>query len=421
VRRHDFPFNTGYPLAEHDEGSMKPSLNRLTPPHILTLVLATSTGALAMNIFLPSLPGIARHFQADYAVVQLTVSLYLAAMAILQLGIGPASDRFGRRPVMITCFIIFMIGSLGTILAPTIELLLLARVMQAFSAAGMVLSRAIVRDMVGPDEAASKIGYVTMGMAAVPMVAPAIGGLLDEAYGWQAAFLVTLGFGAVALLVVYLDLGETNQNRSSSMFSQVRSYPVLFRSRRFWGYTSAAAFTSGTFFAFLGGGPYIATEMLGLRPSQYGLYFALLSLGYMLGNFLSGRYASRIGINAMILTGNIVSTTGVALSLTLFWVGIMHPLSLFGPMALLGIGNGLTLPSANAGIVSVRPQLAGSASGLGGAIQIGGGAALSALASAYLSPESGPFPLIWMMLISSSASIAASVYVAYVARQAGEA
>ena len=394
--------------------------NRLTPPHILTLVLAASTGALAINIFLPSLPGIARHFDADYAVVQLTVSLYLAATAIFQLGIGPASDRFGRRPVMLACFGLFMVGSLATIMAPTIEFLLAARVLQAFAAAGIVLSRAIVRDTVSTEDAASQIGYVTMGMAVVPMIAPAIGGMLDEAYGWQAAFMLTLGFGAVAFLVVFLDLGETNHHRSSSMIAQFRTYPVLFRSRRFWGYTLTAAFTSGTFFAFLGGGPYVATEILGLRPSQYGLYFALLSAGYMAGNFLSGRYARRIGINLMMLAGNVVTAIGMIVSLCLFSAGFDHPLSLFGPVAVVGVGNGLTLPSANAGIVSVRPQLAGSASGLGGALQIGGGATLSVLAGALLTPQSGPFPLLWVMLVSALGAIAATFYVAHVARQAGE-
>src|SRR5690606_31541466 len=126
---------------------------------------------------------------------------------------------------------------------------------------------------------------------------------------------------------------ETNHTRSSSMLAQLRTYPVLFRSRRFWGYTLTAAFTSSTFFAFLGGGPYVATEILGLRPSEYGLYFALLSAGYMFGNFLSGRYARRIGINRMMLTGNIVSAAGMILSLTLFYNGIGHPLALFGPVA----------------------------------------------------------------------------------------
>lgn len=399
---------------------MSAFLDRRTPPHMLTLVLATSTGALAMNIFLPSLPGIARYFDADYAVVQLAVSLYLAATAMLQLGIGPASDRFGRRPVMLACFGVFIAGSLGTILAPTIELLLAARVLQGFAAAGMVLSRAIVRDMVDADDAASRIGYITMGMAVVPMMAPMIGGLLDEAYGWRASFLVTLVFGALSFIVVFLDLGETNRHRSSGMLAQMRTYPVLFGSRRFWGYTLTAAFSAGTFFAFLGGGPYVATEMLGLSPSQYGLYFALISLGYMLGNFLSGRYARRLGINAMMLSGNVVSAFGMAVSLALFSLGLVHPLSLFGPASLVGVGNGLTLPSANAGLVSVRPHLAGSASGVGGALQIGGGAALSVLAGLFLTPYSGAFPLIWVMLLSSLAAVATSLYLRHVARQDDE-
>lgn len=396
-----------------------PLFDRTTPPHLLTLVLATATSALAMNVFLPSLPGIARHFEADYGVVQLLVSLYLAGTALLQLGIGPASDRFGRRPVMLVCFAIFIAGSLAAIFAPTIEMLLAARLLQAFSAAGMVLSRAIVRDTVATDEAASKIGYITMGMAAVPMIAPAIGGVLDEIYGWQAAFLLMLGFGVIAFAVIFLDLGETNRTSSSSMLAQVKTYPELFRSRRFWGYTMTAAFTSGTFFAFLGGGPYVATQMLGLRPSGYGLYFALISAGYMVGNFLSGRYSRRIGIDAMMLTGSIVAVLGTALALVMFAAGHHHALSLFGPVGLVGIGNGLTLPNANAGIVSVRPHLAGSASGLGGSFQIGGGAVLSVAAGWLLSPQSGPWPLLWVMFASSLVAVVFTLYVIHVARRAG--
>ncbi|MEO3999883.1 multidrug effflux MFS transporter [Mesorhizobium sp. CAU 1732] len=392
--------------------------NRVTPPHIATLVLATATGALAMNVFLPSLPGIARHFDTDYAIVQLAVSLYLAATAILQLGIGPASDRFGRRPVMLACFTIFMIGSVAAIYAPTIELLLAARILQAFSAAGMVLSRAIVRDTVTTDEAASKIGYVTMGMSLVPMIGPAIGGLLDENYGWQASFVLTLAFGAVAFAFVFFDLGETNRNQSSSLVSQFKAYPELIRSRRFWGYTLTAAFTSGTFFAFLGGGPYVATEIFGMRPSEYGLYFGMLSAGYMIGNFISGRFSRRIGINGMIVTGNLITVAGMSLSLALLALGFMQAIAVFGPVAIVGVGNGMTLPNANAGIVGVRPHLAGSASGLGGSLQIGGGAAISLLAGSLLSQESGPAPLLWLMLSTSIGAVLASLYILYVARSA---
>ncbi|TKT79172.1 multidrug effflux MFS transporter [Aquamicrobium sp. LC103] len=393
--------------------------HRLTPPHILTLVIATATGTLAMNVFLPSLPGMARHFDVDYGVMQLAVSLYLAATALLQLAIGPASDRFGRRPVMLSCFGIFLLGSLGALYAPTVEFLLLARMLQAFSAAGMVLSRAIVRDTVGTDQAASKIGYITMGMALVPMIAPVVGGFLDELYGWHANFIMILVCGMLSFVIVYLDLGETNHNRSASLLSQVGSYPELFRSRRFWGYTATAAFASGTFFAFLGGGPYVATQILGLRPSEYGLYFAILSCGYMLGNFLSGRYSRRLGINTMMLSGNIVAALGMAVSLLLFAFGYHHAIAVFGPVALVGVGNGMTLPNANAGLVSVRPHLAGSASGLGGALQIGGGAALSVVAGALLSPTSGPTPLLWVMFISSLLAVFASLYVVHVARRAG--
>lgn len=390
------------------------------PPHILTLVIATATGSLSMNIFLPSLPGMAIYFQADYAVIQLAVSLYLAATALLQLLIGPASDRFGRRPVMLVCFVVFILSTFTAIFTTDITFFLICRVLQAFSAAGMVLSRAIIRDTVDADSAASRIGYVTMGMTLVPMIGPFIGGFLDELYGWQATFYLALAFGVFSFVVVYLDLGETNHRRTSSMLAQLKSYPELFSARRFWGYTATAAFASGAFFAFLGGGPYVATQILHLTPSQYGTYFILISIGYMIGNFSSGRFSRQIGLNRMMLAGNVIASCGMLLSLFLFSMGYMHPLSLFGPSLLLGMGNGMTLPNANAGIVSVRPHLAGSASGLGGALQIGGGAALSVLAGLLLTPDSGPYPLIWIMLSASSLGIVASLYVMHVARQRGD-
>jgi DHA1 family bicyclomycin/chloramphenicol resistance-like MFS transporter len=396
-------------------------LNKATPPHVFTLVTAAAASTLSMNVFLPSLPGMATHFDAEYAVVQLAVSLYLAATAILQLFIGPASDRFGRRPVMLVCFALFILGTAAAVFAPTIEFLLACRLLQASSAAGMVLSRAIVRDTVEAAEAASRIGYITMGTSLVPMIGPIIGGFLDELYGWQSTFLLMLAAGLFAFAIVWLDLGETNRQKSSSFGAQFRNYPEVIGSRRFWGYTLTAAFTSGTFFAFLGGGPYISSEILHLTPSQYGLYFAIVSIGYMLGNFMSGRFSRTVGINRMMLCGNIVTALGMMLSIALFWMGYNHPLSLFGPVFFVGVGNGVTLPNANAGIVSVSSHLAGSASGLGGALQIGGGAALSVVAGALLTPETGPYPLLWMMLLSALAGALFTLYVMRVARHGGAA
>jgi len=391
-----------------------------TEPQLATLVIAAAVGPLAMNVFLPSLPGMARYFGTDYALMQLAVSLYLAATAALQLFIGPASDRFGRRPVMIACMLVFLAGTVASIFAPNVETFLACRVLQAFSSAGLVISRAVVRDTVGTAEAASRIGYITMGMSVVPMVSPVIGGLLDELYGWQATFVLILAFGLIAMAVVHADLVETNRNASTSLAAQFRAYPELLGSRRFWGYTLTGALSAGAFFAFLGGGPYVASEMLGLSPSGYGLYFGIISMGYMLGNFLSGRYSRRYGINRMMLAGNMVAASGIVLAIILFAAGLSHPLSLFGPVFFTGMGNGMTLPNANAGMVGVRPQLAGSASGLGGALQIGGGAALAVLASALLDAQSGPFPLLWIMFVSSAGGLFATSWVIWIARRTGD-
>ena len=387
-------------------------LDRTTPPHIFTLVIVAATGALAMNIFLPSLPGIAKYYQTDYSAAQLLVPVFLAATAFLQLLIGPLSDRFGRRPVLMVSLSIFIVSTIAATMTATIEALLVCRVFQAFASAGIVLSRAVVRDTVEHiDDAASRIGYVTMGMAMVPMVAPTIGGFLDEIQGWQATFWFAALFGIFGLVLVYFDLGETNKSPASNMMEQVRSYPQLFSSRRFWGYTLTAAFSSGCFFAFLGGGPFIATEFLHMSPSGYGIYLGLVALGYMFGYYLSGRFSRMVGTTKMMMSGCLIVVAGIAFSIVLFNTGYIHPLSLFLPAGIIGIGNGMTLPNATAGMVSIRPRLAGAASGLGGTLQLGGGALMALLAAAVLNADSGPNPLLYVMMLSAVLAVATAAYV----------
>ena len=391
---------------------------RPAPPRLVTLVIVASVAPLAMNVFLPSLPNMSRHFDVDYSLAQLLVSLYLVALAAVQLLMGPASDRFGRRPVLLTGFFVFLLATLAAIYAPDFETLLVCRALQAFSAVGIVLSRAIVRDTVSTEDAASRIGYITMGMSVTPMIAPLVGGFLDELYGWQASFWLTFGLGLAALAVAWFDMHETNQSRSASMAIQFRSYPELLRSSEFWGYTLTAMFASGVFFAFLGGGPFVSTEMLHLTPSQYGFYFGIISVGYMLGNFVAGRYSRQIGLNRMMLYGNVIMCIGLLVSWLLFSTGVWHPLSLFGPASFIGIGNGMTLPNANAGIVSVKPHLAGSASGLGGALTMIGAAGLAALAASVLNVDTGPYPMIEIMLGSALAATLSSLLVMHRSRPA---
>jgi DHA1 family bicyclomycin/chloramphenicol resistance-like MFS transporter len=392
-------------------------ISKTTPPHITTLVAAAALGPLAMNVFLPSLPGITDYFATTEATSQLSVSLYLTAVALLQLVFGPLSDKFGRRPVILIAFCIMIAGTLICIFATTIEWFLAGRIIQASASAGLVLSRAIARDITQGTDAAVLIAYITMGMSLAPMIGPLIGGYLDEFYGWQASFYLTLGFGIFALSLAYFDLGETNKEKQNSVKEQIEAYPELLRSRRFWGYAITAMFSSGAFFAFLGGGSLLADRVYGLSPSQYGFYFMFISLGYLLGNMISGRITKRIGINQMMLSGNIIVGLGLAASIIMIISGSTHPFAFFGFVFFVGLGNGMTLPSANAGVVNVRPNLAGSASGLAGSLQLGGGAILSVIAGYTISAENGAAPLATMMLITIICASLATLYVMRVERQ----
>lgn len=392
-------------------------LDRTTPPHIVTLIFIAGVSALSMNVFLPSLPNMTAYFSTDYRLMQLSVSAYLAMNAVLQVIVGPISDRYGRRPVVLAGLLVFAAASVGCVFATSVEVFLAFRMLQAAVVVGMVLSRAVVRDMVPQDQAASMIGYVTMGMALVPMIGPVFGGFLDEAFGWHSNFWLMGVLGLAIFALTWADLGETATHRSTSFAAQFRQYPELLMSRRFWGYCLSAAFGSGAFFAYLGGAPYVGSEVYGLSPAVLGIYFGAPALGYFLGNFFSGRYSMRFGINRMILTGALIVVAGMAALLAIFYAGLDSVYVFFGFMTFVGLGNGLLMPNANAGLLSVRPHLAGSASGLGGAIMIGGGAALSALAGALLKPGTGAFPLIWIMLCTAILSLASILYVLWRERQ----
>ena len=306
--------------------------------------------------------------------------------------------------------VLSMVATTGCILAPSAGIFLAFRMAQGVIVAGLVLGRAVVRDMVPQEQAASMIGYVTMGMAVVPMISPAVGGLLDQAFGWHSTFILLLVAGLVVLWLTWSDLGETAQNRATSLRDQFRQYPELFASHRFWGYCLSATFASGAFFAFIGGAPFVGVQVYGLDSVQVGLCVGAPALGYFSGNFLSGRYSIRMGVNWMITAGAAISTLGMVFPFILNLIGAHGPTLFFGAVTLVGLGNGLLMPSANAGMLSVRPHLAGSASGIGGAIMIFGGALLSALAGWMLGPGSTAMPLIVIMLVSSALALAAIFY-----------
>ena len=388
-----------------------PFLNAKSPPHLITIVCIAGLGGVSMNMFLPSLPGMAIYFGVPNEMMQLSLSVYLAASAILQFIAGPLSDRFGRRPVLLICSVVFLIGTLVCFLSSSFEMLLLGRILQANAVVGMVMSRAIVRDMFEPAKAASMLSYVTMGMAVGPMIAPAIGGVLDEIFGWRASFAAMMIMGVFVFFLLITNLGETNKAEFSSFRDQMKQYPALIKSGLFWGYSTTIMFTAGAFFAFIGGGPFIANDLFNLSPTDYGLYFMTISGGYMVGNFVSAKIAARVGLTRMMVSGAVLTFIALLLGVITLQMGYIHPMAVFMPVIFVGFGNGLTLPSANTGLVSVNPKLAGSASGLGGALQIGGGALITAATGSLVSAFTSPSTLLVVMGALAFCSILTSLYV----------
>ena len=190
---------------------------------------------MTMNIFLPMLPAIASDLKITHAIAQYVLTLFLVATAIIQLIVGPLADRFGRRPVLLIATCIFALATLICVFATSIEMLLFGRILQAATATSMALSRAIIRDLYDRSKAASMIGYVTMAMAIIPMLTPAIGGYVGELYGWQAPFVVTFVVAILMLALIYFDLGETHQPVKNSISQQVSDYISLMREPDIWG------------------------------------------------------------------------------------------------------------------------------------------------------------------------------------------
>lgn len=380
-----------------------------SPPGFFTLVFITGLSILSLNMFLPSLANIAQAYQADYSIVSLSVAGYLGITAVLQLVIGPLSDRFGRRPVLLFALAVFVLASLGCMLAGDIWTFLAFRVLQGVIIAGGVLPYAIIRDSVPEQEAASQMGYVSMAMAVAPMLGPMVGGALDELFGWRSNFLFFAVLGLAAFVLCWIDLGETNKTPSETFRKQFQAYPELFRSRRYWGFTLCVTFSVGAFYIFITGVPLVTASIFDLSPAVLGFFIGSITAGFALGSFLSGRYSKRYPLTTMMIAGRIVACGGLVLGLTLFFMGFVNVYSLFGATVCVGLGNGLTMPSANAGALSVRPRLAGSASGLKGAIAVGGGAVLTSIAAVILTEGGGPYQLLGMMLFCSILAMLAAL------------
>jgi len=360
----------GHQLATAEPPALnRPSSKRSAPPLSL-LAGVTAVAPASLHILVPALPVLAAVFDAPPGAVQLVLTLFLSGIAAGQLVYGPVSDRYGRRPVLITGLALFLFGTVLCGFAWSLPALIIGRTLQALGGcAGMVLGRAIVRDIYERERAASALATIMMVTSLAPSLSPAIGAYLAEWGGWRADFILLGIVGAAVLILTAAKLEETHAPAPINLVGMIGSFIVLLRSPAFLGIAFATAFTSTSWFTFLAAAPYLLSELLHEPPSTYGLMILLPMAGYILGNAAVGRLSVLIGTTGLFIAGLGLSfASGVMLA---FWcLSVLSPWAMFVPMAISSIGNGMSQPPGIAAGLSIYPRTAGAASGLIGFMQM---------------------------------------------------
>jgi len=395
-----------------------PSARVSTPRVLILLIAMTAIGPMGLNILTPAVPGLVRTFGTDPGSVQLTLSLYLFGLAASQLVMGPLSDRFGRRPVVLAGLTLAAVSSVAALAATSIEALIVARIIQAIGAStGVVVGRAIIRDLYDRDRAAAMIGWVTSATVVAPMLAPMIGGFLDTALGWHAIFAFVGLVSAATLIGAVLALPETQAVAiSGGIVRFLAEAHLLVATPQFCGYALCVAANSAMFFVYVGGAPHVVVTMMGQSSAVYGVWFAAASLGYMAGNFIAAQRSAVFGVDRMIWWGTLVALfSAVAECALVIALPDGGPAIIFVPQIIISIGSGFLMPNALAGAVSVRPQAAGTASGFTGFLQMGLGAISAQVVSHLLDGATTALPMALVML--AFGLVGAAAYLGLVRRR----
>jgi DHA1 family bicyclomycin/chloramphenicol resistance-like MFS transporter len=378
---------------------------------LLLLVAMTGVAPISLYMLVPALPVLAATFDRDISIAQMTVSLFMVGIACSQLIMGPLSDKFGRRPVLLAGLGLMVVAGVGSIFAETLPQLIAARFFQALGgASGMVVSRAIIRDLYSRERIGSMISLVIAVMMIAQMLSPLTGGLLEIAFGWRAIFYaITAGSLAVAVGIA-LALPETRRVRSEGSNFR-RDIGSLIRSRAFIGYVLCQVLASQIIFTFAGGGPYIVVTQMGRTSAEYGAWFATTGFAYLVGNLLCVHFAPRHSLEQLIWFGLALQLGGSLLNLVLSLTGVnQDPLWLFGIQMIVMAGNAFVMANSAAGAISVRPEAAGTASGAMGFLQQGIGSLVSQ-SGAYLGGHSTTtLPLTTAILVISIACASSMIF-----------
>src|SRR6201996_7645304 len=379
---------------------------------LMLLVAMTGIAPISLYMLVPALPLLASSFGRDISLAQMTVSLYMVGIAASMIIMGPLSDRYGRRPVLIAGLSLMVLASAGCMLAATLPQLIVARFFQALGGAtGMVISRAIIRDLFSRDRVSSMISLVIGVMMIAQMLSPLTGGLLDIAFGWRAIFYLITAGALVTTVAIVLALPETRRPRAADGGGFRGDVGKLVTSRAFIGYVLCQVLASQIIFAFAGGGPYIVVTQMGRSSAEYGAWFATTGFAYLVGNLLCVRFAPRHSLEKLIWFGLALQVTGSLLNLLWSFLGWREaPAWLFGTQMLVMVANAFVMSNSAAGAISVRPEAAGTASGAMGFLQMGIGALVSQF-GAYLGGHfTTPVPLNIAIVVLSIACASTMVF-----------
>ncbi len=365
----------------------------------LTALLAalSAIGPLTTDMYLPSLPDIARQLDASTPQVQFTISAYLIGFALGQIFYGPVSDRHGRKPVLLAAIALYCVASLVCALSTSIEMLIVARGVQALGGSGgIVLTRAIVRDIYSGARAGRELSLIASVMALAPVLAPIVGGVLQTGFGWRAVFLTLVAAGLVGVIVVWMLLPETLKARAAepvSMTSMFRSYRVVARNSSYLAYLSITSASFAGLFAWISGAAFVLQGLYGLTPFDFGVAFALGSLGYMTGSALAARIVVRFGLDGVLGIGGCACAAGGLGMVAATALGLTSSLSLVLPVAVYLAGLGMVLPQGIAGAMTPFPERAGAASSLFGFVQQSVAALCGAAVGWFLGQSAWPLTI----------------------------
>jgi DHA1 family bicyclomycin/chloramphenicol resistance-like MFS transporter len=356
---------------------------------VALLICLTSLNQFAISIVLPAMPAMAAALGASGDAAKATLSVYLTAYAASMLIHGPLSDRFGRRPVLLAGMTLYSLASFGCALAPSIEVMLAWRIVQAFgAAAGVVLARAMVRDAMEGEAQTRTNAYMSTSQGISPALAPFLGGLLVEWGGWTWTFHL-VGLGGVGLLIAaYLGLEETNRDKLQRIDTRslATSYAAVLGNRLFLGITAAGALGAAPYYAYFAASPELVIARLGHSPSTYGGHMLAVVGAFMVGGMICARLAGRWSERTLLVVGAAVSALGICFFATVVPSGAPAFTAIVTAMLVYTFGLGFLFPTATTCAIRPFPEKAGTASSAYGGLFMAT-AALGSFAPALVSPD----------------------------------